>query len=392
MQISEVNSPALVKLFLKVPQKIHAQILNSQWIRPLDRDVEMIFNPTQNPCFQFGECTRWVMQDDRGEPVGRIAAFYDHRITRKGNKQPTGGIGFFECVHNYDYARLLFDTAVNWLKTKGMQAADASINFGDRSRWWGVLVRGFELEPTYCSNYNPPYYASLFEQYGFQLYFKQYTYQRFVHEAGLAEKFYEKAQRLLKDKKYKFKHIEIANLPKYAQDFRTIYNASWVKHLGVSEMTEAEAQAQVRRLKPIMDERLIWFAYYDDTPIAFFVMIPELNQIVKRLNGKLDWLGKLKFFYYRKTFKNTKALGLIIGVLPRFQGRGVESAMIAEFSKIAFQSDFPYLELQFNWVGDFLPAMIRVYEALGAKVCKVHHTYRYLFDREAPFERMPILK
>jgi GNAT superfamily N-acetyltransferase len=116
-------------------------------------------------------------------------------------------------------------------------------------------------------------------------------------------------------------------------------------------------------------------------------MIPELNQLFRYANGKLDWWAKIKIGYHLWRGAGKKILGLIIGVMPRFQGRGLESAMIAEFSKVAYDKNFKYTELEFNWVGDFLPAMMHVYESLEAKIVKTHITYRKLFDENQPFER-----
>lgn len=377
------------KDFLHLPLKIYKKDPN--WIRPLDKDIESVFDRQINPCFQFGDCIRWILHNEQGECIGRVAAFYDSRKANAGNEQPTGGMGFFECINDQKAAFMLFDASKNWLQSKGMEAMDGPVNFGDRSRWWGLLVDGFD-PPNYCVPFNPGYYKALFEAYGFKDYFQQYTYRRYVDGPHLGQKFYEKAERLLKNKSYAFKHIEIKNLNKYAEDFRTIYNASWVKHEGVSEMSSEEVKELLHKLKPVLDERLIWFVYYNEQPIAFMVMIPELNQFFKYVNGKLDVLGKLKFIYHKWRGSCKKILGLVIGVLPRFQGRGLESAMIAEFSPVAYAQNFPYKELEFNWVGDFLPAMMHVYESLEAVIVKTHITYRKLFDENREFKRHPVIK
>jgi hypothetical protein len=388
IEVTEQNTSAK-KEFLKLALKIYKNDKN--WIRPLDNDIENIFNPAKNPCFQHGECIRWILQDTNNQTIGRIAAFYDKRKMNAGNDQPTGGAGFFECIDDQKAAFMLFDAAKNWLQSKGMEAMDGPINFGDRSRWWGLLVKGFD-PPNYCTNYNPSYYQKFFEAYGFQDYFQQYTYRRYINGPHLGEKFYEKAERIKQNKSYSIKHIDKKNIDKFAEDFRTVYNASWVKHEGVSEMTKAETQAQMKELKPIMDERLMWFAYYNDQPIAFMIMIPELNQLFKYVHGNLNLWGKIKLMYHLWRGHCKKILGLVIGIMPRFHGRGLESAMIAEFSKIAYDKSFPYQELEFNWVGDFLPAMMHVYESLEAEICKTHITYRKLFDETKEFRRHPIIK
>jgi hypothetical protein len=391
MQLIEVkdNDMQAQKEFLNLPLKIYKN--DTQWIRPLDKDIKLVFDKKLNPCFQHGELIRWILKNEKNETIGRVAAFYDRRIVDAGNEQPTGGLGFFECMDNEEAAFRLFDACKEWLTFKGMEAMDGPINFGDRAHWWGLLVKGF-VHPNYCTNYHPPYYQKLFENYGFKDYFQQYTFQRFVDGPHLADVFFEKYQRIIKNKSYRITHIERKNLDKHAEEFRTIYNGGWVKHVGVSEMTSEEAKAQLRQLKPILDEKLIWFAYYNDMPIAFIVMIPELNQLFKYVNGKLDLIGKLKFLYHHRMNHCKKILGLVIGVLPRFHGRGVESAMVAEFSKIAYDKKFPYKELEFNWVGDFHPTMVNMYEKMAGEVSKTHITYRKLFDETKEFKRHPVLK
>lgn len=377
------------KEFLMLPVRLYKNEKN--WIRPLDDDIESIFDPQKNPCFQFGDCIRWLLKDDKNQTIGRVAAFYDSRNANAGDEQPTGGMGFFECINDQKAAFMLFDACKDWLVNKNMEAMDGPVNFGDRSRWWGLLVEGFD-PPNYCVPYNFAYYKAFFENYGFKDYFQQYTYRRFMSGPMLDDKFFAKAERLRQNKAYSFEHIKKNNLDKYVEDFRTVYNASWVKHEGVAEMTKEEVKSLMTKLKPVIDEQLIWFAYYNEQPIAFMVMIPELNQFFKYVNGKLDFWGKLKFVYYKWKTKRKKILGLVIGVVPRFHGRGLESAIIVEFSPIAYSKDFKYEELEFNWVGDFLPAMMHVYETMEAKIVKTHITYRKLFDETREFKRHPVIK
>lgn len=388
IEVQRVDKKA-VKAFLNVPIRLYKN--TPTWIRPLDKDVEEVFSPEINPLFKQGEAIRWILENEQGEVIGRVAAFYDNRVNERDNFR-TGGLGFFECIEDEKAAFFMFDKCKEWLESKGIEAMDGPVNFGTRERWWGLLVDGFDKAPNYCVNYHFPYYQQFFVNYGFQDYFQQYTYRREVGGPKLEDIFYQKAKRLIDSGNYIFKHIEKGSIEKYAEDFRSVYNKAWAARGDVPEMTMAEVQAQMKKLKPIVDERLIWFVYYREMPIAFMVMIPELNQLFKNLNGKLDLVGKLKFVYNRWRGKSKKILGLTIGVLPRFHGRGIESGIIAGFSEVAYAEDFPYTSLEFNWTGDFLPAMMSVYEAFKASIYKTHITYRYLFDRNKEFERHPVIK
>ncbi|MFC6103984.1 hypothetical protein [Olivibacter domesticus] len=389
MKVKKVDSPALARLFLEMPQSLYRTDKN--YIRPLDNDVEDIFDPSKNTLFVMGQCCRWLLFDTKENCVGRIAAFYD-KVSSIDYLQPTGGCGFFECIDEEKAAFLLFDTARNWLAEHGMEAMDGPINFGSRERWWGLLVEGF-TEPCYCSNYNPPYYQKLFESYGFQVYYKQYTYRRTL-EGEIGERYANKAKRLLGMKGYSFDFIKRKHLSDAAEQFREVYNKAWVKHDGVGEMTKEQADKLMRNLKPVVDPIGLWFAYFEGEPIGFFISIPDVNQLfIKYVRGKIGLKG-IFMLCWNKFFKKCKTLfGIVFGVVPAHQRKGVEVALIMEAAKIFIngKSNTGYEELQMNWIGDFNPKMMNLANQIGAYVYKTHHTYRYLFDREKPFERHPIL-
>ena len=164
MQLSEVNSPSTRKSFLEVPASIYRNDPN--WIRPLDNDINSIFDPEKNSLFKNGEAVRWILQDASGKGIGRVAAFVNGN-TAHTSEYATGGLGFFECINDQPAANMLFDACKDWLSQRGMEAMDGHINFGDRQSWWGLQTEGF-APPTYSMNYNPAYYIPLFENYGFQ--------------------------------------------------------------------------------------------------------------------------------------------------------------------------------------------------------------------------------
>ena len=139
--------------FLEVHVEINRS--NPNWIRPLDNDVLSVFDPSKNKFLKHGEIIRWVLKDDDHKLIGRIAAFINGKYKSKGDKFPVGCIGFFDCTDDQNAANTLFDKAQKWLLEKGMEAMDGPINFGDRDKWWGLLVEGFH-QPIYNMNYNPP--------------------------------------------------------------------------------------------------------------------------------------------------------------------------------------------------------------------------------------------
>ena len=387
MKVIEVNNPDLAKSFIDVALQFYKDDAN--YIRPLDADIDEVFDPKKNISFKQGECIRWLLQDSSGKYIGRIAAFYKQE-TVDNYELPTGGCGFFECIDDQKAAFLLFDTAKAWLSSKGLEAMDGPINFGERHKWWGLLIDGF-YEPCYTCNYNPAYYQALFEAYGFQLYYKQFTYWRDVR-MKLDTRYADRATNILSNRGYTFEHVDKSDLEAAARNFRSVYNKAWARHAGIGEMSEIQAHELLRNMRPIIDPKLIWFAFYNNEPVGFWISIPDLNQlIVKYLPGKLTWWGKL-LFVWRKVTKQSKTMfGVIFGVIPDHQKRGLEIALIVESAKLVQDKNMPYEELQMNWIGDFNPKMMRVAEQIGAKIYKTHYTYRYLFDRSKEFERYPIL-
>ena len=377
----------LKKTFLELPVQLYASDPN--WIRPLNNDVEAIFDPRKNPHFKHGEAIRWILFSDSSEPIGRVAAFYE-RNTKEG-EVPVGGMGFFECVEDEKAAILLFDACKNWLAERGMEGMDGPINFGERDGFWGLMVKGWEFEPTYKMPWTKPYYIPFFENYGFKDYFQQYVFVSPIAGANVTPGIEEKAQRIFNNPDYVFQHIEKSNLTKYAEDFRFIFNAAWAKFPGVKEMSSESAQKLVKTMKPIIDEQLLWFAYTTDgTPVAFFIVIPDLNQIVKHLNGKLNWWGMIKFLLLKMKGTLTRTCGVIFGVTPDHQGKGVESAIALRFREVARTNPFyPYATMDMNWVGDFNPKMLRFVSQLGATNDKTFITYRYFFNPNQVFSRCP---
>lgn len=385
MQLVEVTEAGLAKEFILTNVAINKN--NPDYIRPLDKDIYDVFDEKKNKTFRFGTVKRWLLKKD-GKNIGRIAAFTNKKYRNKGDDGPVGGIGFFDCINNQQAADMLFDVAKHWLLQQGMEAMDGPINFGERDRWWGLVVEGFQ-PPLYGMNYNPPYYQELFETYGFQPFFHQICFGKRPKQK-LSDKVLERHAVYEKDPQFTVRNIEKAKLEKYAGDFATVYNAAWAGHGGLKELKKEQVMIMFKKMKPVMDESIIWFAYKNEDPIAIFVNLPDLNQWFKHLNGRFDLLHKLKFLWVKKTVKCTKFTGIVFGVVPEFQGKGIDSFMVGEAYKTVLKN--PYDEYEMQWIGDFNPKMINVAQGLGdVYQSRKLTTYRYLFDRTKEFKRHPIL-
>ena len=287
---------------------------------------------------------------------------------------------------------MLFDAARDWLAARGWEAMDGPVNFGSRDAWWGLLVNGFDYEPLYTNPYNPPYYQALFENYGFQNYFNQNTYLWRVLEDDLGEVALEKAKRVAATPGYRVEDIRNTDLDVAAQNLRTIYNKAWALFTGVNPMSEQDARDIVQTLKPIIDRDIIFFAYYNDDPIGFFVMVPDLNCIIGKFKGKFGIIEKLRLMWELKVKKSAhRIFGIIFAVTPEYQGKGVESFMMRSILEGYIRSDRNhYKTVELAWIGDFNPVMNKMIKTyVCATQHKMHTTYRYLFDRTKEFTRCP---
>jgi hypothetical protein len=386
MQLTEVSDKKGSQDFLMVNVEINKG--NPEYIRPLDKDINLVFDPAKNKAFRFGEVIRWILRDDKGKKIGRIAAFMNKRYKNKNDNMTVGGIGFFDCIDDQAAADKLFSTAKEWLKQRGAEAMDGPINFGERDRWWGLLVQGFNA-PMYGMSYNPPYYQRLFETYGFKVFFNQECFAMKVKDQ-LSQKFFDRHAVLAADPGYKAVHIQKDQLEKFAQDFTTVYNKAWAGHGGMKEMRKEIVHKMFLEMKPIMDEKVVWFTYYRDEPIAIWINIPDLNQWFRHLNGKFGPLAKLKFLWVKATKKCTRFTGVAFGIIPEFHGKGVDAYMIVEGAKVIQPRDI-YEDYEIQWIGDFNPKMINIAQSLGTFLSRKLTTYRCLFDQSKEYHRHPIL-
>ena len=385
MKIINVRNRKEKRQFLEVARIIYTN--DPVWVCPLDNEIEAIFDPGKNPFHKHGEVERWILTDEENNLTGRIAAFIDRNLAFSYD-QPTGGTGFFECINDTRAAFMLFETAKEWLISKGMEAMDGPINFGETDKYWGLLVEGF-THPSFEVPYNQKYYRKLFEAYGFMTYYKMEGFHLDLTRP-LSDRFRKIAEWVTKKPGYEFRHFTWKEEDKFTNDFAIVFNEAWASFKKNFEPLEADyIKGVLKKAKAIIDEEFIWFAYFNGKPIAIYLMFPDLNQILKHLNGKLTLINMIKFLYLKKKKTMTRAKGLLMGVIPKFQNHGIESAFILKINEVIRRKPH-YREVEFSWVADFNPRMRKIFISVGSVPVKHYITYRYLFDRTKEFARYPI--
>ncbi|WP_312138392.1 hypothetical protein [Sphingobacterium sp.] len=375
MHLKEVINSADSKQFLELPAFINRG--NQNYIHPLNSDIESVFDRSKNAFFKKGDGNRWNLYDAKGDIIGRIAAFY-HFDEKRGENR--GGFGFFECIDEQEAANLLFDQAKTWLQANGLNHMEGPINFGTRDHWWGLLIEGF-YPPVYGMFYHPPYYQLLFKQYSFEVLFEQYTYRRKI-SAAFSPAVLRRAGRIQQDPNYRFEDISGLSENELVTYFIEVYNAAWRDFDGVNALSRAEVAQLITHMRPAIDKKIIWFSYFKDQPIGFFINLPDLNQLLVKFlrQGSLNICQKIRFLYRKTTRKCTTMVGMVFGIHPDYQGRGVESALIVNFANsVSKLGPHAYQEIQMNWIGSFNTKMIAVVESLGAERYKTHCTYRLTF-------------
>jgi hypothetical protein len=365
--LKQVPDQASVADFHSVVKLVYKN--DPEYIQPLIKDIEEVFDRNINPAFDGGDIIRWVLFDGN-QAIGRVAAFYQ----TKNSGERMGGMGFFECIENREASYFMFDACKNWLQEKGLPYMDGPVNFGDRDSFWGLLVEKHSY-PSYREAYQPTYYRGFFEDYGFEKIFEQKTCD-ITDEVFNFERFSKLASRVMGNPKYSFQSLDYSRLDKFSADFVRIYNEAWAHHEDFKPLTIEKMLARLKKVKPVLPADFAIFAYADDRPIGFYVSIMEVNQVFRHFGGNLTVWNMLRFLWLRRSIN--KVRGIVFGVVPGFQNLGIETGMIMTFyNNLKKHPRFKIAELA--WIGDFNAKMISMLESLGAYTSKIHYTYRKNF-------------
>jgi hypothetical protein len=225
-------------------------------------------------------------------------------------------------------------------------------------------------------NYHKPYYHQLFKNYGFTTQYEQITNHLDLH-LPFPERFTKIAEWVSAKPGYRFEYLKSSQIEKYALDFIEIYNDAWQNFENFVPLEKQVVMESFQKMKAIMDEKLIWFAYVNNEPASFVVILPDANQLIKSFKGKLGWWQKIQFVY--KRWRGVSRLrAVVMGTKIGFQKHGLESALFIKLKKYVMPQK-RYKELELSWVGDFNDKMIAIHQATGAKFGKRHLTMRKTF-------------
>ncbi|MBI5247982.1 MAG: acyl-CoA N-acyltransferase [Desulfomonile tiedjei] len=339
IEISTVSSRSDLDRFIDLPWKIYAG--DNNWVPPLKKQVRRILDTSVHPFWKFSE--RELFLARRGsEVVGRIAAIVDNNYN-SFHDEKMGAWGFFECENDPEAAAALFSAAEMWTSGKGMTFLRGPLNPSTNYEV-GMLIEGFESPPTVMMTYNPTYYIPLVESCGFEKE-KDLVAILVLPNDRADARVQRLASRVTRNKNI---YVRTANKKAFDSEMeivKEIYNSAWSRNWGFVPMTEEEMTDMGKELVPVMDPELVFFIYYDDQAVGVALVLPDVNPLLKRLNGKIGIRGLLKILLHRKEIKGLR--GLILGFKRSHQRLGLPLVAFDHINRVA-RGKYEYLELGWN--------------------------------------------
>jgi len=367
VDIEEVNGTAGMHEFIRFPWKVYQG--NPHWVPPLRNEVESILSEKTNPFFQHAEAACFLARKN-GETVGRIAAIVDRNHIQYHNER-TGFFGFFECLADCAVARELLDTAAKWLKARDIEIMRGPMNPSTNYEC-GFLLEGFESPPMVMMTYTPAYYLDYMERCGMTTARNLYAYITVIQDVAAGGRL----ERLAPAVKARVPGLTLrpANMrqfPREVEAVKEIYNSAWNHNWGFVPMTDAETGALAKRLQPLIVPELMIMAEVNGKPAAFFVAVPDYNQVLGKLNGSLGPVGVAKFLWYSRKISDIRVMAM--GVSEEYRKKGIEGLLYLESFKAAVKKG--YERAEFSWILEDNVLMQRGCELMGGKLYKKYRIY-----------------
>ncbi len=365
IKIIEVNNPALEKLFLELPTSIYKN--NDDVVLPFENEIKVIFDKVRKN--EESIYNQWLVIKD-GSFIGRVAAYIPTQQSVKGY------IGFIDVAENKEACLLLLSTACNWLKENGIKTVEGPVNFREKDRFWGLMIEG-QKHHAYSENFHTPDLYKWFTEFGFSELYQQQTSQVNSQKFNFS-RINTIAQRVINKTDYSYIHFNKRETVKFATDFCTIYNQAWNHHPDFLPFKYHQALQLIQELNLLLKEEFIWYAYYQNKPIAFYINIIDLSHVIKPFKGKWNLIKKIKLLYALKCKPIIKLRGIIFGIIPEFRNQGIETGLIMSCYNAVIKN--PSIEtIEMSWVGDFNPKMVSLIKAIGGEVVKKHVTFSMNF-------------
>ncbi len=372
IEIELVETESDKNKFIQFPYKLYANQKN--WVEPLRFDVRNNLNEKKNPFYQHAKVKLWLARKN-GEIAGRIAGIINHNHNTF-YKDKVGFFGFFECINDKNVSTLLFDKASDFLKENGFDTIRGPVSPSTNDEC-GLLIDSFESPPVMLMPYNPKYYIEIIENYGFEKAKDLYALwisKDVIKDEKMMDKLDRISDMILKKENLTIRKVNLKDFQNEVQKVRDIYNNAWEENWGFVPMTEDEFKYIAANLKLAVDEDFVEFAEIEGNPVGFSLAIPDINQAIKGLNGKLFPFGFLKFLLNKKKINQLRVI--ILGVKKEYHKKGIDAIFYRNVIRAGNKKGYRGAEI--SWVLEDNNAMLQTAVKLGANVYK---TYR-IFDKK----------
>ena len=365
LEIKKVESPTDLKQFIRLPHKIYQG--DSPWVPPLEFERKHFLNPKSNPFFEHAEVDLYLAADASGDIVGRLAVIQDD-AHNKFHSERTGFFGMFEAVNDPAVSNALLDTAMQWCQKRTLHKLVGPMNLSTNHEC-GLLIDNFEDPPAWGIPYNPPYYENLLEQWGLK---KARDLISFTIDVTGIPEYLQRAVSLIQ-KKNRFT-IRTMRMERFQQEIELaweIYNSAWVRNWGFVPMDHKEFTTAAAEMKHIVDPSLCFFAEAQGQTVGFVLTLPDINQVLKKMNGRLFPLGWLQFLLGRKNINRYRVITL--GVKKEFQRLGIDAFFFYKTYQRCLEKKIPVVDM--SWVLEDNQLMASPIERVGGVPYKRHRIY-----------------
>lgn len=356
--------------FIKLPWELYKGDPN--WVPPLIFDVRKNLDPKKNPFFKHSEVDMFLAEKD-GRLVGRIMAIKNDNHNNF-HKDKAGFFGFYDTIDDEEVSDMLLDKACEWVKNKGFDEILGPVNPSTNDEC-GLLVDGFDSPPVFLMTYNPKHYAVKIENFGFEKANDLYAYyipKEVINNEKMMAKLERMSALIKKRSDVEIYNVNMKNLTAEVRKIEEIYNSAWESNWGFVPITTEEFDYMAESLKMVVDPDLVMFAEVAGKPAGFTLALPDFNQVLKKLNGRLLPFGWFKILTQKKKIDFLRVI--IMGVKPEYQKKAIDSVFYLETIKNGNKNGYTGAEI--SWVLEDNMPMRMTAEKLGAKIYKTYRIYR----------------
>ena len=370
LKITEVKSSSELDRFIRLPWKIYKN--HPCWVPPLVSERKKFLNPQINPFFDRAEVKLFLAENEKGITLGRIALVHDH-IYQENYSKNTGIMGMFETVDDENVSRLLFDKARSWCEEKGFGKLIGPMNLSINHEC-GLMVEGFDRTPMLGIPYNPRYYEKHLQGWGFRKSKDLVSFR--LDLIKIPEYLQNAAHKLEKRGRFKLRALNLSRLDDELKIIWDIYNSAWDMNWGSVPMTSKEFVFAAEEMKSFVNPELCLIAEVKGEPVGFSLALPDINQVLIEMDGKLFPFGWAKFLWKKNKIDSYRVLTL--GVKKNFRRLGIDAYMYYEMYRKFIEQNIKWCEM--SWMLEDNVDIMEPMFKIGGTIYKRHRIYERTFS------------